>query len=107
MRAPSDSVGWRGRATLAAACCLRLFRGARLRPFLDSLRLARSRTVVWPSTNVQCLRRSLCAADSTPCSGHAPVVVLLDQITVHLFQPHQADQMLDPQRMGLSYAGTH
>ena len=34
-------------------------------------------------------------------------LLYVDQIRLHLFQPHQADQMFDPQRTGSSYASRH
>ena len=100
-------MAWERRAAWAAACRLVLLRGACLRRLLGSLRLARSRTVVWPSTNVQCLRRSLCAADNTPCSDHAPVVC--DQIRLHCISSSRTRLIscLTFKRLGLSYAGTH
>ena len=69
-------MAWLGWAALAAARRLLLLWRARARDFFGALR-ARSRTVVWPSRNVQCLRRSLCAAESTPCRKHAHVIYML------------------------------
>ena len=46
-----------------------------------------------------------------PCMDAVPLSILLAvmlgfQITLHLFQPHQADQMFDPQT-GSSYVSKH
>lgn len=76
----SASVGPAGLPRCAAAAgCL----SERLLPFFEaplafSARLARSRTVVWPSRKVHCRRCSIWAGVSTPCSHTATLQTSLE-----------------------------
>ena len=58
-----------------------------------------------PSQELDKLQSS---AKQEVASAHAKVgpscPAISDQIRLNLLQPHQADQMFDPQRMGSSYA---